>query len=182
MYRQHRSPPAAPLLTIIQTPPNINIECCSNVDFVAKNILFATANLLKNIAALENSCIISKERYLVHPTGAFVPRAIPGRSLNTLMIGIAAIAAIPDIVTSVEHTTILHSMLTPCATLSTQIPSHTCSQTAAKARIAELEAEIARLRSKRPAVTSPISPRLQPLRTAAPMILTPKLAPAPRTL
>ena len=75
----------------------------------------------------------------------------------------------------------VHAVSTPCAAPPTLVLSHARTQSPAEARITELEAEIARLRSKRPAVTSLINARLQPFGTAESTIPTRELSFAPRT-
>ncbi len=168
----HRHPPAAPSLT--NTAPR-RLEC----RFCGEEHFIRNCELVEEYRRA-GKLIRNTDGKVVLPTGDFVPRDIPGRFLKEC-IDEWHRRHPGHLAAPVEHSTTLHSASTPCAASSAPTPSHTRSQAAAEARIADIEAEIARLRSKRPAVTSPITSRLQPFRTAAPTILTLELSPAPRT-
>ncbi len=122
------------------------------------------------------------EGKVILPTGAYVPRDIPGKFLQERIDewhrrhpGQLAAA-------SILYSTLLNSVSTPQAAPLACIPSQTHSQSPAESRIAALEAEIARLCAKRPAVTSLINSRLQPFDTAVPTMATCQLSPEPRAL
>ncbi len=153
----HRHPRAAPSLT--NTAPR-TLECrfCGKEHFIRNCELVEEYNragkLMRNI-----------DGKVVLPTGALGTSRHPGRFLKEC-IDEWHRRHPGHLAAPVEHSTILHSASTPCAASSAPTPSHTRSQAAVESRIAEIEAEIARLRSKRPAVASPISSRLQPFRAA----------------
>ncbi len=167
-----RRPRAAPLLA--DTAPR-NLECA----FCGKG------HFIRNCALVEEYRLAGKLKYnvdgkVILPTGAFVPRYIPGRFLKDRIDewhrrhpGQLAAA-------SISYGPMFNSVSAPCAAPPPLVSTYSCTQTPAEVRITELEAEIARLRSKRPSVTSPINARLQPFRTAAPTIPTRELSPAPR--
>ncbi len=168
----HRRPRAASSLA--DTAPR-KLECT----FCGKNHFIRNCDLVEEYR-LAGKLKHSIDGKVILPTGAFVPRCIPGRYLKERIDewhrrhpGQLAAA-------SISYGTMLHSVPTSCAAPSPLVSTYSCTQSPAEVRITELEAEIARLRSKRPDVTSPINARLQPYSTAAPTTPTRKLSPAPR--
>ncbi len=169
----HRRPRAAPSLA---DTASRKLECtfCGKDHFIRNCDLveeYRRAGKLKH----------NVDGKVILPTGAFVPRYIPGRFLQDRIDewhrrhpGQLAAA-------SISYGPMFNSVSSPCAAPPPLVSTYSCTQSPAEVRITELEAEIARLRSKRPAVTSPISFRLQPFRTATPTIPSPELSFAPRT-
>ncbi len=168
--RNLRSPSSQLLIVRIAVPePRLRLQ---TLPLVNSNALFAERIISFGIATLVEE--YPPRRKLKHnvdgkvilPTGAFVPHYIPGRFLQDRIDEWhrrhprTAIRRF-DIVW-----TMFNTISTSCAAPSPLVSTYSCTQGPAEVRITELEAEIARLRSKRPDVRSPISSRLQPFRTA----------------
>ncbi len=119
---------------------------------------------------------------VILPTGAYVPRDIPGKFLQERIDEWHRRHPGQLAAGSISYRAMLNSVATPQAAPLACVPSQTHAQSPAESRIAALEAEIARLRAKRPSVKPPINARLPPSDTASSTNPTRKLSPAPNTL
>ncbi len=169
----HRRPRAAPSLADT-APRKLDCAFCGKEHFI------------RNCDLVEEYRLAGKLKHnvdgkVILPTGAFVPRYIPGRFLKDRIDEWHCRHPGQLAVASISYGPMFNTISTSCAAPPPLVSTYSYTKSPAEARITEIEAEIARLRSKRPAVTSPIIPRLQPFDTAAPTIPTRELSFAPRT-